>query len=64
MKKVFSLVLVLSLVVAMTGCEKEDLTPVSSPKTGTHQCYGITKSGTRCKRVVSWPESYCYQHKK
>lgn len=63
MKKFFSLVLVLSLVVVMTDCE-EDLTPVSSPKTGTHQCYGITKSGTRCKRVVSWPEIYCYQHKK
>lgn len=28
------------------------------------QCHAITKKGTQCERLVNYPDTLCFQHKK
>lgn len=37
---------------------------VQQKKDSLVQCIAITKKGTQCERLVKYPDSLCFQHKK
>ena len=58
--------IVLALVLCSTMTQGQTWTPstkVHVTDTSAHyQCWGTTKKGERCKRMVKCNHCYCYQH--
>lgn len=47
---------------SVTDAQQEVKTPPTTAIVKSVQCHANTKTGTRCKRMTTSPNGFCYQH--